>query len=264
LANLQLSGAPDGDHFVVNGSKIWTTFAQHANLMFCLTRTGRGAKKQMGVSFLLIDLTTPGIQVRPLYTIAGDHEFNQVFFNDVRVPRSCLLGEENDGWTVVRYLLQYEHGGIGSRAIDLSQRIDWLKQLATAEEDGEGRPLIANPDFVRRMAEVIIAAEGVAFAERELAKLAQGGGPPSPLGELLSIRSRDVGQAINDLAMRTIGVYGAPFQKPARTVGSGVAPVGPDYALKPMPFYLAQQAGKIAGGTPDIHRNNVAKRLLGL
>ncbi|MET0183584.1 MAG: acyl-CoA dehydrogenase family protein [Caulobacterales bacterium] len=264
LAALQLKGEIGETDIVLNGSKIWTTFAQYANRIFCLARTGASPKKQMGISFLLIDMDTPGISLRPIHILSGDHEFNQVFFDNVRVPRSRVLGAENDGWSVVRYLLQYEHGGVTSRAMEMAERLDWLEQLASVEEDGEGNSLLNDPDFARRMGELFIDAEAISFAEREATALQRSGGPPSQLGELMAIRSREVGQAITELAMRAIGRYGAPFQKDARSIGSGVDAVGPDHILKPTPFYFAQRAATIAGGTPDIHRNNVAKRLLGL
>lgn len=264
LASLQLAGVQEGDEFVLNGSKIWTTFAQHANRIFCLVRTGPSPKKQMGISFLLIDLDSPGIEIRPIYTIAGEHEFNQVFFTDVRVPMDRLLGKQDDGWAVVRYLLMHEHGGVNSASAMLGQRISWVREIMSQEQDGEGRRLIENPEYARRFAELLIEVQAVHFAERESLAASNASGAPSRLGELLSIRSREVGKKLNELAMRSVGVYAAPFQRDARMVGAGVAPIGPDHAVIAMPFFLGQQAATIAGGTPEIHRNNIAKRLLEL
>lgn len=264
LRGLQLKAQRDGGEFVLNGSKIWTSFANHANRIFCLVRSGSGPKKHDGISFLLMDMDTPGIEVRPITTIAGDVEFCQVFFNDVRVPESSLLGRENEGWEVVRYLLAYEHGGGTSRSVALVNRFNWLREIATLELDGSDRPLIENPDFLRRLAELRIELEAVAFAADELSKRARAGEPPSSAAELLAIRSRVVGQRITELAMRAIGRAGIPLQKEARMVESTTPLVGPDHALTPMPFYLAQRAATIAGGTDEIHHNNVARHVLGL
>jgi alkylation response protein AidB-like acyl-CoA dehydrogenase len=264
LRALRLSARSDGDAFVLNGSKIWTSFAQFANRIFLLVRSGSGPKAHDGISFLLADMDSPGITVRPIRVLSGDDEFCEVFFDQVRVPKSRLLGRENEGWGVVRHLLAYEHGGSGSRSFELTSRLAWLREIAALELDGEGRPLLENPDFVRRLAELEIEATAVGFAADELSRLARSGAPPSAVSELLAIRSRVLGQRMAELAMRAVARYGLPLQREARVVGSGVSPVGPDHALTPMPFYLGQRAATIAGGTDEIHHNNVARHVLGL
>ncbi len=264
LRALQMRAESDGDEFVLNGSKIWTSFADHANRIFCLVRSGSGPKKHDGISFLLVDMDSPGIEVHPITTIAGDPEFCQVFFNDVRVSKSRLLGKENEGWDVVRHLLAYEHGGGGGRSVSLFGRYNWLREVATLESDGAGGRLIDDVDFGRQLAEMRIELEAVSFASDELSKRARAGEPPSRVSELLAIRSRLVSQKMTELAMRAVGRYGIPLQQGARKVIPEVDPIGPEHVLKPMPFYLGQRAGTIAGGTDEIHHNNVARHVLGL
>src|SRR6195952_5094888 len=145
LASLQLKAVSDGDDYVLNGSKIWTTHAHWANRMFCLVRTRSDGKNQGGITFLLLEMNTPGITVKPIITLAGEHEVNQVFFDDVRVPKSGRLGEENQGWTVAKYLLEFERGG-GSAA-GLSMSLKRLRAMAEDEVGDEGSPLIDDPDF---------------------------------------------------------------------------------------------------------------------
>ncbi|MDE0987638.1 MAG: acyl-CoA dehydrogenase family protein [Pseudomonadales bacterium] len=264
LRALQLKAESTGDDFVLNGSKIWTSFANHANRIFCLVRSGTGPKKHDGISFLLIDMDSPGIEVHPITTIAGDEEICQVFFNDVRVPKARLLGKENEGWVVVRHLLAYEHGGGGGRSVALFGRYNWLQEIASLEFDGQEGSLIDDPDFGRQLAEIHIELEAASFASDELSKLARAGEPPSRASELLAIRSRIISQNLTELAMRAVGRYGLPLQQGVRKVIPEAEPVGPEHVLKPMPFYLGQRAGTIAGGTTEIHHNNVARHVLGL
>ncbi len=175
LAALQLSAAIDGDEFVLNGSKIWTSHAEHSNRIFLLVRSGSGERKQQGISFLLADMDSPGIEVRPIETIAGDDEFCQVFFTDVRVPRSRVLGAENDGWSVVRYLLSYEHGGLIARSASFTQKFRWLREIAELETDGRGRSLLEDPDFSRQLAELAIEVQAASAADDQLKLLARDG-----------------------------------------------------------------------------------------
>lgn len=264
LASLQMKAESDGDHYVLNGSKTWTSFAQHANHMFCLVRTSNEGRKQAGITFLLVDMDSPGIQVRPLINIAGEHEFNQVYFSDVRVPKSRRLGQENDGWKVARYLLKYEHGGGGRVSGELRRRLGWIAEIAGLEADGFGGRLIDDPDFSRHLAEVAIGVEAIDFAGLQaLSALRDGEAPPASI-PLLRIRVREIGQRLTELGMEAVAYYGAPFQAGARAVIDPAPTIGPDYAAVAMPFYLSHRAHTLAGGTPEIHRNNLARVLLGL
>jgi acyl-CoA dehydrogenase len=263
LAALRLSAESDGDHYVLNGSKIWTTFAHFANRIFLLARTARSEKKQHGITFLLVDMDSPGILVKPIINIAGEHDFNQVFFTDVRVPKERRLGEENEGWSVARYLLRFEHGvGIVRAAAELRRRADWVRSLAAKEQDGGGHPLLADPDIARKLAELEIGVEAADFAADQLILTAAPDESPGPAAELLNIRMRELDQALTEMAVEVVAYYGLPDQKDARRVVTDVAPVGPDHTLMPMPVFLAQRGATIAGGTPDIHRNNLARHLL--
>lgn len=265
LAALQMRADSDGDDYILNGSKIWTTYAQHSNRIFCLVRTSTGERKQQGITFLLVDMDTPGIEVRPLINIAGEHEFNQVFFSNARVPKSRRLGAENEGWSVARYLLRYEHSGGGGRgSIEMRRRFSWLQEIANLESDGQGGALSGDPDFSRKLAEIAITIDAMEFATEQAYAATIQGGPPPPSMPLLKIRSREIMQRMTELAMEATAYYGAPFQPHARRVENTEPYVGAEHALLAMPLYLSQRALTIAGGTPEIRRNNLAKSLLGL
>lgn len=264
LAALSLRAQSDDEHYVLNGSKIWTTFAQHANRIFCLVRTSQEGRKQAGISFLLVDMDSPGIEVRPIINIAGEHEFNQVFFTDVRVPKSRRLGDENDGWRVARHLLRYEHAGGSRVSAEMRRRLAWVAEIASQESDGQGGALIDDPDFSRQLAELAIGVEAIEFAALQAFNaLRKSEAPPAELA-LLRIRLREVGQRITELGMEAVGHYGLVHQPLARAVVDPAPAVGPEHAVLAMPYYLSHRAATLAGGTPEIQRNNVAKALLGL
>ncbi len=264
LAALQLKAESDGDDYVLNGSKIWTSYAQHATHIFCLVRTSASGRKQAGISFLLIDMDSPGITVRPIINIAGEHEFNQVYFDSVRVPKSRRLGGENEGWKVARHLLRFEHGGGGRVGGEMRRRLAWVTEIAAMEADGNGGRLIDDPDFSRHLAEAALGVEAIEFAGNEALSALREGEPPPPSIPLLRIRQREIGQKLTELGMEAIGQYGAPFQPEARRIRDPAPAIGPEHGLLAMPFYLAHRAATIAGGTPEIQRNNLARSLLGL
>lgn len=262
LAALQLSAVSDGDDYILNGSKIWTTFAQYANRIFMLVRTSRREKKQQGITFLLVDMDSPGIEIRPIVNMAGEHEFNEVFFTDVRVPKSRRLGEEDEGWTVARYLLLFEHGaGIVRSAAELKRRTAWVRSLMKAEPDGNGGRMIDDPAYRARLARLEARVEAAEFAADQLILTTPVGQSPGAHAEMLTIRTRELDQALTELAHDVIGVFGAADQIDARRVVTEAKPVGPDRALMPTAIYLAQRAATIAGGTPEIHRNNIFRHM---
>jgi alkylation response protein AidB-like acyl-CoA dehydrogenase len=263
LAALKLSAVSDGDDYLLNGSKIWTTFAQHANRIFMLARTARSEKKQHGITFLLVDMNSPGIEVRPIINIAGEHDFNEVFFTNVRVPKERRLGQEHEGWAVARYLLLFEHGaGIVRAAAELRRRVGWVRQLALQETDGHGATLVDDPDFARRLAELDIGVEAADFAADQLILASKPGESPGAAAELLNIRMRELDQALTELAVDAVGYYALPDQLAARRVVTDAELVGSEHALMPMAIFLAQRGATIAGGTPEVHRNNLAKAIL--
>lgn len=256
LAALQCRAERQGDAYVVSGTKIWTTHAHLANWLFCLVRTRTEAKPQLGISFLLIPMDSPSLSVRPLITLAGDHEVNQVFFDDVRVPAENLVGEENDGWSVAKYLLEFERGS--SYAPRLKAQLRRLKRVA--REEG----LAGDPDFVRRIAEIEVKADAIDIAERRLiSAMSQGGRPGDAQSSLLKLQGTEALQQVDELLIEAIGTYAQVDQKPARHGRSNWS-VGPDRAISPMGRYLNNRAATIYGGSSEVQRNILAKLGLGL
>jgi len=253
LAALQLRAESDGEDYVLNGSKIWTTHAHFANRMFCLVRTRREGKPQAGITFLLLDMASPGIRVEPIITLAGEHEVNQVFFDDVRVPKSGRVGEENDGWTVAKYLLEFERGG--ASAPGLAVALERLRHAATLEDE---------PGLRRGLAEAEIRVAAIDATEQRVLSALAGGGKPGPASSLLKIQATEAIQALDEIGVAGAGLYGAVDQPAARAPGSNVAPVGPDHALTAMARYLNDRAASIYGGSNEIQRDIIAKLVLGL
>ena len=261
LASLKLRADVDGDHYVLNGSKIWTTHAHYANRMFCLVRTSDQGKPQSGITFLLLDMDTPGISVEPIVFASGDHEVNQVFFDDVRVPRENRVGEENQGWTVAKYLLEFERGGGGSAAQEAAMAR--LRRLAAAVPVGDGT-LAEDPDFRRRLDEADVQLQAVQYTEfRTLAALSHGKNP-GPESSIMKNLSADITQRLTELAVEAVAEYAQVYQPEARTVGSGVSAVGPDEGIMALPRYFNLRSSSIAGGTNEVQKNIVAKLVLGL
>ncbi len=256
LASLQCRAISDGDDYIINGSKIWTTHAQYANRMFCLVRTSTSRKPQQGITFLLLAMDSPGVTVEPIITMAGNHEVNQVFFDDVRVPRENRVGEENDGWTVAKYLLEFERGGRawGAR---LRGALASLHRLA----DARG---IADGSLGQRLAALAVDVRAVEFTEqRVIAELAKSG-RIGPASSLLKTRASAVLQAISECGVEAIGNYAAPYQPKASQWGSNVEAVGRVDELAVVGRYLDQRARSIAGGSDEIQRNIMAKLVLGM
>ncbi len=261
LASLRTTAVQDGDDYIVNGQKTWTTMAQHADWGFFLVRTDKDAKQQEGISFLLIDMKTPGITVRPIITLGGEHEVNEVWLEDVRVPISNRVYEENKGWTCAKFLLAHERTGIAGVASS-KRGIEKIKAIARAEQDGD-RPLIANPFFKRKIAELQTDLTALEFTElRSLAGEAAGKGP-GPESSLLKVKGSEIQQRITELALEAVGHYGAPY---FREFGKGdnAYPIGPDYAHRAAPTYFNMRKTTIYGGSNEIQRNIIAKMVLGL
>jgi len=262
LASLQMRAESDGDHYVLNGSKIWTTHAHFANRMFCLVRTWSGGKPQQGITFLLLEMDTPGIEVKPIITLAGEHEVNQVFFDNVRVPKSGRLGEENDGWTVAKYLLEFERGG--SSAPGLRGGVARLKAMAADEVSDEGSPLIDDPDFRLRLAEAEILVESIEITEHRVMSALAGGKNPGPASSMLKTQSTECTQRLDELAIEIANHYAAVDQPGAREPGSNQPSIGPDHSLVAMARYLNNRAASIYGGSNQIQRDIMAKLVLRL
>ncbi|MDP6815837.1 MAG: acyl-CoA dehydrogenase family protein, partial [Alphaproteobacteria bacterium] len=263
LASLQCRADGDGEDYLVNGSKIWTTNAHHANRMFCLVRTSNEGKPQEGISFILIEMDSPGISIEPIRIIGGDHEFNQVFFSDVRVPKANRVGAENDGWTVAKYLLEFERGG-SAHGAGLRVALDRVRRMAVGRRHSDGRQLVAENAFARRLAALDVELTSVEYTEhRTMAEIAKRG-RPGPASSMLKTRGTEVQQAISELAMQAIGYYAAPDQLEARQPGANVEPIGLDDEVPTMAQYLNDRAASIYGGSNEIQRNIMAKLVLGL
>jgi acyl-CoA dehydrogenase len=262
LAALQLRADREGEDYVLNGTKIWTTHAHWANRMFCLVRTRAEGKPQAGITFLLLDMQTPGVSVRPIITLAGEHEVNQVFFDNVRVPASGRVGEENQGWTVAKYLLEFERGG-GSAA-GLRVTLERLKGLAREERGDDGGALIDDPGFRARLATLGVTLDAVEMTERRvLADLASGRNP-GPASSMLKTQGTETMQKLDELAIEGIAAYAAVDQKPARSPEAGQDFIGPEHGLTSMARYLNNRAGSIYGGSNEIQRDIMARLVLGL
>ena len=260
LASLKTTAVKDGDHYIVNGQKTWTTLGQHANMIFCLVRTDKDVKQQEGISFLLIDMDTPGITVRPIILLDGGAEVNEVFFDDVKVPAENLVGEENKGWTYAKYLLTHERtniAGVGFSQAGLAA----VKRIAKSEMAG-GRPLIENPHFAARVAQAEIDLMAMATTNLRIISKAAAGQAPGVESSMLKVKGTIIRQEINDLARRAAGVYAMPFASEA-VAGSNDALPDPNEAGPVAAQYFNNRKLSIFGGSNEIQRQIIAKTTLG-
>jgi alkylation response protein AidB-like acyl-CoA dehydrogenase len=259
LASLKTRAVREGDHYIVNGQKTWTTLGQYANWIFCLVRTDPEAKQQEGISFLLIDMDTPGIEVRPIILLDGTHEVNEVWFTDVKVPVENLVGEENKGWTYAKYLLTHERtniAGVGFSQAGLAA----VKRMARAEKHN-GKPLMANPYFASRVAQVEIDLMAMSTTNLRIVSKAAVGQAPGVEASMLKVKGTIIRQEINDLARRAAGPYAMPFASEA--VEGDNDPIGPDYAGPVAAQYFNNRKLSIFGGSNEIQRGIIAKTMLG-
>jgi acyl-CoA dehydrogenase len=262
LASLQLRADSDGDDYVLNGSKIWTTHAHWANRMFCLVRTRFEGKPQAGITFVLLEMATPGITVRPIITLSGEHEVNQVFFDNVRVPKSGRLGAENDGWTVAKYLLEFERGGASAPGFKVV--LQRLRAMAADERSDGGGRLLDDPAFRRRLAGLEIDIEAIDMTERMVITALSSGASPGPASSMLKTQSTEAMQRLDELAVDIAAHYAAADQPAARAPGANDPGVGPDHSLVAMARYLNDRASSIYGGSNEIQRDIMARLVLGL
>jgi alkylation response protein AidB-like acyl-CoA dehydrogenase len=272
LAALQMSAVPDGDDFILNGSKIWTTHASEANWMFALVRTGREGRPQQGITFLLLEMETPGIEVRPLTMISGEDVQAQVFFTDVRVPQANVLGAVDQGWGVAKYLLEFERGG-GAYAPELQARTSRIAEAAATSPGSGGGTLMEDPLFEAKLASARIRADVLEMLEFRLLSAASSGGSVGALSSMMKVLGTELAQHMTELALEAAGPAGMVYQphatKPGGPVPGYVAPndgyVSGDtwQALAPM-RYMNERAGSIYAGSNEIQRNIIAKMVLGL
>ena len=262
LSSLKTSAVKEGDDYIVNGTKIWTTHAQFADHIFCLVRTDPNVKPQAGITFLLIPMATPGVSVEPIITMADDHEVNQVFFDDVRVPQSNRVGPENEGWTAAKYLLEFERGG-GGATPGIDESLRGLRQIADQEKEG-AVPLIKDEGFASRLADLEIRNESLRFQEFLTLDLLSKGGSPGAGSSLAKNTSVEINQDINLLKLEAIHHYGIPHANKISLNGHTDERVGPEYAEMVTPRMMNSRAASIFGGTKEVQKNIIAKVVLGL
>jgi alkylation response protein AidB-like acyl-CoA dehydrogenase len=265
LASLTMSAVRDGDDYVLNGSKIWTTHAQWADWMFCLVRTSTEGKPQNGISFLLLRMDSPGVQIKSLPTLdgpaEGEQEINQVFFDNVRVPVANRIGEENKGWTYAKYLLEFERGN--AYAPGLMNALRKVRKLARLERADDGGALIDDPDFRDRIANLEIAVESLNATELRIFSGRSAGKAVGAVSSMLKCAGSEAQQAITELTLEAVGTYAAPYvQDTWAPTNDGRA--GPDYAAPAAPAYFNFRKASIYAGSNEIQRNIMAKLVLGL
>ena len=269
LAGLQMSAVRDGDEYVLNGSKIWTTLAQWADMIFCLVRTDKSGKPQEGISFIVFPMTLPGITIRPLPTLdgpaEGQHEINQVFFENVRVKiKDALIGEENKGWTYAKYLLEFERGN--AYASGLRNMLRKVRKIASKEVSGDV-PVLRDPDFARKLARTEIRVEALDATEQRVLSALSAGQNVGPESSMLKYQGSEVQQEITELALEAAGSYAHPFMQDTLALadpGTNAQSPTPEYLLTAAPSYFNYRKTSIYAGSNEIQRNIIAKMVLGL
>ena len=261
LASLRTRAVRDGDHYVVNGTKTWTTGAHWADMMFCLVRTNIDAKPQAGISFVLVDMRDPGVEVQPIVTIDGGREVNTVYLTDVKVPIEDRIGEENEGWTCAKFLLGHERFGI-ARLSESKARLSYLREIASKHRVG-GTLLADDADFMRSVAETEIELTALVYTELRALTNAEQGEAPGIEANMLKIRGTEMQQKISEMLMKAMGYHALPHVPEALEHGWNEAPIGPGYAAGLAPAYFNMRKTSIYGGTNEIQRNIIAKMVLG-
>ena len=263
LASLKTRAVRDGSHYVVNGQKTWNTLGQYADWIFCLVRTDSQAKQQSGITFLLIDMKSPGITVRPIMLLDGGHEVNEIWFENVRVPVENRIGEENRGWTYAKFLLGHERtniAGIGGAKRELAR----LKRIAS-DERRQGRPLIEDPLFAAQIAQVEIDLWALEITNLRVLSAERHSPAAGPEASILKVRGTEIHQSISELMMRAVGPYALPLRREAMEAGWQFDPTreppGPRYASMLAASYLNQRKLSIFGGTNEIQKNIISKMI---
>jgi alkylation response protein AidB-like acyl-CoA dehydrogenase len=263
LASLRTTAVREGDHYVVNGQKLWTSTAHHADWCFLLVRTDMQARKQQGISYLLMDMKSPGISVRPIVTIDGHHETNEMFLDNVRIPVGNLVGQENKGWDCAKYLLGHERSGIARVGVS-KMRVRRAKQLAARVLSG-GRPLIEDEGFLERVARIEVELKALEITQmRLIAEIGkQAGNAPDPKSSILKIKGSQLQQASAELLLQVAG-YSAMEFDPQFVSGLHGDADGDEWALTAAPNHYWARHVSIVGGSNEIQRNILAKTVLGL
>jgi pimeloyl-CoA dehydrogenase large subunit len=263
LAALKTTARRDGDHYVVNGQKTWTSYAHYADWMFALVRTDPAAKKQQGISFLLIDMRSPGVTVRPIATIDGGHEINEVFLDEVRVPVENLVGQESKGWDYAKFLLGVERTGI-ARVGTTKERLRRVRELAASTRADGGR-LIDDERFLEKLAAVEVELKALEITQlRVVAAEAASGGRPDPASSILKIKGSELQQAATALLLQVAGPDALPALGGDQDALANEPPIGPVWADTIAPTYFNWRKLSIYGGSNEIQKSIVARAILGL
>lgn len=262
LASLKTKADRDGDDYIVNGQKTWTSHAQHANMIFCLVRTDQKAKAQEGISFLLIDMNTPGITCRPIIGLDKEHTLNEVFFDDVRVPVANRIGDENKGWTYAKFLLGNERTSI-ARIAQSKLRVKHLHEIA-ANEKVDGHLLNEDRDFMRKLTQIEVDLMALEYTELRMLSKIEKGETLTAEPSMLKIKGSEIQQRLTELLVESIGMYGAAYDSLSVREGRNDLNFAPDYAHGPMAEHLYLRAATVYGGSNEIQRNIISKMVLGL
>jgi alkylation response protein AidB-like acyl-CoA dehydrogenase len=262
LASLKTRAVREGDYYVVNGQKLWTTNGHRADWMYCLVRTDTGVKKQAGISYLLIDMKTPGVSVRPVITLDHDHHTNETFFDNVKVPARNLIGEENKGWGYAKFLLGNERAGIAK--VGLSKARVALAKALAGRVHQEGAPLSENRRFREKLALIETELKALEMTNMMVvADMKKRGPTQDPRASVLKIKGSELQQSTTELMLDLAGPHAMPHQH--EFMDALVADtIGPDWAGTAAPNYYFGRAVSIFGGTNEIQHNIVAKAVLGL
>ena len=263
LASLKTTAVRDGDDYILNGQKTWTTLAQFADWGFFLCRTDPEAEKhQQGISFILADMNNPGIEVRPIKLIDGSYEVNETWLTDARVPVENIVGEENKGWTYAKFLLAHERSGIAGVARS-KRGIEKLRNIASVEELN-GQPLIETEAFARKISQLEVDLTALEFTElRTLARESEGKGP-GPESSILKIKGTEIQQRLTELTMEAVGNYAAPYAHGMEPIGKNDYGAGPEHSTLAAENYFNVRKTSIYGGSNEIQRNIITKMILGL
>jgi len=263
LAALSTRADDAGDHYLVNGQKIWTSYAHWADWIFCLVRTSRDARPQTGISFLLIDMKTPGIEVQPIRMMDGTHSLNAVFFSDVKVPKANRIGEEGKGWTYAKFLLEHERVENANLRF-ITQELLKLRRIASSVRVG-GRPLIEDPLFAAKVSAVEAQFKALEIGVLRVLSNIQAGVPAGAgASSFIKVRGTQIAQSVLELILEATGADAQPYQPELLFTDADVAPIGPDYAVTPASSHFWRRAMTIYGGSTEIQRNIMAKHVLGL
>ena len=261
LASLKCKAELKGDKYIINGTKIWTTHAHHANKIFCLVRTDSLEKPQAGITFIMVDMDQPGIKVEPIITIAKDHDVNQVVFTNAEAKVTDRIGKQGEGWTVAKYLLEFERGGgvVSARAF---RAINYTKKLAGNISLDDGLTMMSSPEYLQKFADLEIRALAVKYTELRSLSSMKEGGSPGPESSMMKNLGADLQQDISELALEIIGYYGNAFQD--TSYGSNETAVGDESYLTVAGSYQNLRAASIYGGSREVQKNIIAKAVLGL